>query len=302
MASLLTNNTIITNSLASVSNVATSLSNLIVATPNTVQGYQPQNQIGSTSAIASSLGLNNILNLAPKSLLFHYEGEQTASLESDITDHFIEDNTAIQDQIALRPVIVTTHGFIGELNNVPPAALVAVQKAAQALTSLTPYTPGLSASAIQAYNSAFQAYQAAQSLSNAASSAWSSLTNTGTSVIGAGGALSTQRGQNQQQVLFQQFYGYWFNRILFTVQTPWTIIQNMAIYKFRAIQSEETNVISDFEVTFKQIRTSMTAVNAPVQSSVRAAQSSTVVNQGTKNAQAGAPAVTSSVNAVQSGG
>src|SRR6185312_8744514 len=98
------------SSLASITTAATALSNLILVNPQKTIGYQPQNAPSNNGQTAQ---------LGP-SLLFHYEGEQTASLESDITDHYIENNTAIQDQIALKPVIITTHGFIGELNDIPP--------------------------------------------------------------------------------------------------------------------------------------------------------------------------------------
>lgn len=296
MANLLSTASTAAGGLSLLSNAASSLSNLIVASPQTTIGYQPMNQTGNNSSLASkigsALGLQNLLNQTPKSLLFHYEGEQTVSLESDITDHYIEDNTAIQDQIALKPVMITTHGFIGELNNVPPPALAALQNVAQKLTVLNPYVPNISTTAINAYNTAFQAYQTANALVNSASSAWSSLAGTGgESVIGSSG-LNKQPNQNLQQTMFQQFYGYWNTRTLFTVQTPWAVFQNMSIYKLRAIQSEETNVITDFEVTFKQIRTASTLLTQPkVQSSVLAAQASAVTNLGTQAAQAGGPTV-----------
>lgn len=270
--------------LQTVSNAAISVSNLLLATPNTA-GYQPMNPVGTTSSVGSALGLNNILNLSPKSLVFHYEGEQTVSLESDITDHYIENNSALQDQISIRPVLVTTHGFIGELNDVPPAALALLQTLSQKLTTISGYAPGLSVTALNAYNTAFQAYQTAQSVANSLSSTVSSLFGTKT--------------QNLQQAMFNQFYSYWQNRILFTVQTPWTVFNNMAIYKLRAIQSEETNVITDFEVTFKAIQTAQTLFSNPVQSSIAATQSASASMIGTQTAQPGGPSVAAALAGVQ---
>ncbi len=283
---LLNNNQAATGVLSLTANVASSLSNLIVASPQNTIGYQPTNPVSSGFSLGNAL--SNLLNPAPASLLFHYEGEQTVSLESDITDHYVEDNTAVQDQIALRPVIITTHGFIGELNNVPPPALAILQTIAQKLQTLSPYTPQLSISAIIAYNNAFQIYQSSQALVNAASSAWSSITGSGgESVIGSNG-LNAQPNQNLQQTMFQQFYGYWNSRTLFTVQTPWAVFQNMAIYKLRAIQSEETNVITDFEVSFKQIRTASTLLGLPpILSSVAAGQSASATQLGTQTPTAG---------------
>src|SRR5271163_4191719 len=77
---------------------------LALVTPQANIGYKPQSLTGAVLP----------------TLLFHTEGENVAHLQSDITDHFIEDNTAINDQIALKPEMVTVHGFIGELNDVFP--------------------------------------------------------------------------------------------------------------------------------------------------------------------------------------
>lgn len=49
--------------------------------------------------------------------LFDIVGDETIDLESEITDHFVENNTAIQDQIALRPEIITVSGIVAELTN-----------------------------------------------------------------------------------------------------------------------------------------------------------------------------------------
>lgn len=220
------------SALAPATTAATSLSNLILATPQEQLGYQPQNPPTKDGVIAQN----------PPTLLFHYEGEQVVSLESDITDHYIEDNTAIQDQIALRPELIQTHGYIGELNDVVPKALRPLKIAADKLTSLVAYTPELTETALIAYTQAFFAYQVASQAINAGVAAWSS-------IVGSSSAVQTKQG-----AMFQQFYGYWQKRTLFTVQTPWGLFQDCAIQSLRAIQDAETRVITDFEVRFKKMR------------------------------------------------
>lgn len=219
------------SALAPATTAATSLSNLILVTPQENLGYQPQNPPTKDGVIAQN----------PPTLLFHYEGEQTVTLESDITDHYIEDNTAIQDQVALRPELISTHGFIGELNDVVPKALRPLKIAADKLTTLVAYTPQLTETALIAYTQAFFAYQVASQAINAGVAAWSS-------IVGGPGV------QTKQAAMFQQFYGYWQKRTLFTVQTPWGLFQDCAILSLRAIQDAETRVITDFEVRFKKLR------------------------------------------------
>lgn len=262
------------SSLAPITNAATALSNLVLVTPQKDTGYQP---------IPSGAKTNAQL---PPGLLFHYEGENVVTLESDVTDHYIEDNTAIQDQCTLKPELITVHGFIGELNNVTPKALEFLKKAADKLNVISAYTPALSTSAILAYNEANFAYQVGSSVIDSAVSAWSSINGKQkdpNAFIGATGITNeaTLDSQSKQQVAFQQFYGYWRNRTLFNVQTPWAVFQNMIIRSLRAIQDAETRMITDFEINFKMIRTaSVQTLNSPVVQGRLDAQSSKLVDHG----------------------
>lgn len=269
-----------------VSNAATAVSalaNLVLASPTSVQGYQPQPPPGIS-------GINTLLG-NPPTLMFHYEGEQTATFESEITDHYIEDNTAIQDQIALKPTIVTTRGYIGELNNILPSFLLPLETAANALLIVDAYTPTLTQKGETDYADAVLAYETVNAVANAAVAAFTSLSNafggpdageigSNTNVYTVGSGI-----QNLQQSMFQSFYGYWNTRTLFNVQTPWAIFDNMAIQSVKAIQDAETQVISTFEVTFKQIRTSTTSLTGGLLSSGRAAtQSAPETSGGTSTA------------------
>lgn len=219
----------------------------LVTPVGSTQGYQPLNKPNS----------NGTASQAPQSpaLIFNYEGENVVALESDITDHWIENNSTIQDQIALKPEQVTVHGFIGELNDVLPPSLASLQAVANKLTIISGYAPSLSATALLAYDKALLAYEVAASVANSAVSAWSSLTNTGPSQnIITGQAITTSALQNKQQQMFSLFYFYWRSQTLFNVQTPWAVFNNMAISRMRAIQDAETNVITDYEITFKMMR------------------------------------------------
>lgn len=223
---------------------ATALSNLILVTPNQTVGYQPQN-------LPSKDGQQT---QQPPAILFHYEGENNVTLQSDITDHYVEDNTAVQDQIALRPERVTTNGFIGELNDVAPKELVPLKIVADKLTVVSAYVPVISTTAKIAYNRAAYLYAVTKNAIDASVSAWSSVSGGGGQSVIDGNGISLQPNQNKQQLIFQQFYGYWRNRTLFTVQTPWAVFKNMAIESLRAIQDSETRMITDFDITFKLMR------------------------------------------------
>lgn len=233
--------------LSTATTTATALSNLILVSPQKNIGYLPT-QRGNQS-----------LNV--ETLLFNYEGEQRVNLKSDVTDHFIEDNTAINDQVALRPEVIRAVGYVGELNDVTPAVLQALRLAAEKLTIVNAYLPNISATALIAYNTAAQVYQLAEIASQNAVASWNSINNARTrgtagqlNEIGSTGIVKDNGNQTKQQKMFQQFYGYWRSKTLFKVQTPWAIFENCIIEDLVAIQDEQTNVITDFEVMFKMLR------------------------------------------------
>lgn len=258
---------------------ATALSNLVLVSPQDTIGYQPTNPPNADGTPSTAQ--------LPPAFLFNFEGEQTAQLQSDITDHYIEDNTALQDQISLKPIVITTQGFIGELNDIAPPALAPVKALANKLTIVSAYTPVLSVSALLAYNTAFQLYQTAQNAINSAVSSWSSINGTGGESVISGNSnfpIATEPNQSKQQLAFQQLFGYWNSRTLFTVQTPWAIFQNMAIQSMRPIQEADQPMITTFEMSFKQLRfASTTTTGGTVGSNLqgRAAQAAAgVTNLG----------------------
>lgn len=268
------------SALADISTKATALSNLILVSPQSIVGYQPQ-----------SLPDKNGQPLQPApAILFNYEGENAVQLNSDITDHFVEDNTAIEDQVALRPEVITVAGYIGELNDVSPIALSALKKVADKLSVLVAYTPALTESALIAYNEAAFAYNIGKNAVNAAISSWGSINGGSSESVIANGQINVQSNQTKQQVAFQQFYGYWRARTLFTVQTPWAIFENCAISSLRAIQGEETRMITDFEVSFKVMRFAQTQIALSDFSAVdfqgrASGQASSLVDLGTSTPQ-----------------
>lgn len=278
VSSLVTNATAASSVLSSLALVIPLSSN-----PGATKGYQPLSPLDSNGKIDPTL-------TQPTALLFHYEGDNSVGLKSDITDHFVEDNTAVEDQIALRPEIVSVTGFIGELNNVLPTALQVLQNIANNLLLVESYQPALTVTALVKLNQAKLLYDSAKSVANSAVAAWSSLASsadqigtTGTFTVGSSAFL-----QNKQQAMFQQLYGYWYNRVLFNVQTPWAIFTNMAIDSMDPTQDETTRMITSFKINFKKIRTASSQTTSTNLSAGRTqTQSSSLVNLGTTSGIAG---------------
>jgi len=243
---------------SNITTSVTSFSSLILVTPQTNGSYLAQD-----SSVIPGLATPTSSN---DPYVFNYEGENAFSFESDITDSYIESNSAIQDHIALKPETFKVQGFVGELNDILPIGPANTIKQLQSkLVVLSAYAPSVSVAALEIINEAILAEEVAVKL------AASALQTLSTAI---GGGLKTQ-----QSYYFNQFYLAWQNRTLFTIQTPWTILSDMAIQSVQAIQDESTRMVTDFEITFKAMRfvnpTSSTGVN-PEDMSGRAATSATV--------------------------
>lgn len=229
--------------LTSATITARELSNLILVIPNKPIGIQAQVRDNTKPTDSESS-----LFLPPdEAFFFDVEGDQSYMMNSDITDHYVEDNTAIQDQISLKPEEYTVNGYVAEMNDIVPKALAPLQIAADKLILVSAYVPELSITAIVLYNEAKFAYDTASALVNNAVQAWQSFSGT---------AIN----QTRQQLAFIKFYGYWRERRLFTIQTPWASFRDMVIKTIKATQNADDRTITDFEITFKQMRFSSTLI------------------------------------------
>jgi len=239
------------SALSNVVLTAQTLSNLILVTPEFPEGIESETS-------------------KPERFLFDFEGEQTITLEADITDHYVEDNTAVQDQIALKPAIVTTRGFVAELNDIAPESFTPAKNIVDKLGVLSAYVPELTITSRLVYNAAVQAAAVVLLARTAAVSRWT-------------GAAP----QTKQQLAYQKLQGYYNDRTLFKVQTPWRQFEHMAIKTLRAVQDPETRMITEFDVTFKEMKFASTSTIAlsPIGQGRFNQQNSSPVDLGTSQPQ-----------------
>lgn len=195
--------------------------------------------------------------------IFDVQTEEMALLSADITDHYTEDNRALQDHIAIRPKRITLKGYVGELvydspngNSATPLQIVT-----QKLTELSGFLPQLSSATIQAQAAITGIDSAGATLQSLAAAvpAGANIYGLVKNAIGA-----TSGNQQKQQSAYQFFSACQSGGILMGVQTPWEFLTNMAIETIVAIQPEDSVFLTDFAITLKQIRiaTTETAISA----------------------------------------
>lgn len=185
-------------------------------------------------------------------------------VDSEVTDHYVEQNYAIQDHVALKPITFTLKGFQGELVDIAGVPFNPILNTILALAPLTQANPAFNIQDSQVYSAiALQSAQA-QNVINQVPSLFSLITS-----------LSTI--QTMQQQAFNFFLSARNNRQLMTIQTPYGLLNNYIIENFRARQPGDSRFMSDFTVTFKQIQVVSTAVT-PTASSPNPAGSGSQAN------------------------
>ncbi len=196
--------------------------------------------------------LSRISVIAPRGVgqidafAFDYKGDDIVELSADATDHWLEDNSASQDHIGIKPVMITLSGFIAELSLASDVfaqlsgIIAGVENGlAQADAYKGRYTPGMNDRILNAITQVQNVViQAEQALAR------------GNQVLNL---LTPGPKMNKQQRAFAQLSSLWAARTLVTVYTPFRVYQNMAIMSIHAVQPKSTRSLSDFVVTMKQI-------------------------------------------------
>ena len=185
--------------------------------------------------------LGGLRSIGISGFIFDIEGDDEVNLDAEITDHYVEDNYAIQDHIALRPTRIVLRGYVAELTDLFPNSLLSVLTKVQSLSSIGGFLPTFTAQATKVYT------QVAGVVSRVGQ-----VVNQARNVFDLFGQKSTSA--NKQQNAYKFFQDMRESRTLCTVETPFQVFNNMAIENVRAIQKEPTKFISDFQITFKQIR------------------------------------------------
>lgn len=196
---------------------------------------------------------------------------EEVSLQSDITDHYIETNSAIQDHIAQKPIKFTLKGYVGELKQIFDNQSTTVFSQIAGLVPVAALLPNFNVQDAQVYTAIAEG--AAQSQS--AIAAIASISSLIPQLIGS---------VNLQQQAYVTLFGLWQNRTLCTVQTPFGLLTNMAIEDLRPSQGGDTRFVSSFSITFKQIQqvgTSVTQTAASPNPTGSGTQSGNQINNTT---------------------
>lgn len=188
--------------------------------------------------------------------VFDVEGDAVVTLTNEITDHYAEDNTVVQDNIAVLPKRVVLQSYVGELADIVEGGAPSIaEKVTRKLTVLNGLLPDLSAG-VQQVKDALRRDNGQEGLD-----------------IGKVGDISLENAldiysivknftppTSKQEEAYQYFKALRDQKIIMSIQTPFEFMTNMAIESVVARQGASTRFVSDFTVTFKEIRTAKTVI------------------------------------------
>ena len=204
--------------------------------------------------------------------VFDVPDETVETLQAEITDHFVEDNSAVQDHIALRPVTLEMGGFVGELVYEDEAVNASTtQSVVQKLTGVSSFLPNIASSARIIKNA----------IQNPSEVSFENATSQIADLYGV--IKNANPSATRQQQAYLYFKALFEQRVLFGVQTPFGFLNDMAIESITAVQGKESNQVASFSVTMKQIRkvTVETVAFSPrTLQRIASQQKSEIINKG----------------------
>ena len=185
-------------------------------------------------------------------------GEETLTADNDVTDHYVESNTAYQDQIARRPKVYTISGEVGELVwYQKDTSSQLVGQVAQRLEGVASFLPVQSRSFKQMRNKAMKAAQWVDTASNVVSR----LSNFASEIKRdeSGEEVSSRSITNQEQA-YIRLLAYRDDVVTpLTIKTPWGILKDYVITSLKFTQPKDTKDKSIISITLKEFRTTSVA-------------------------------------------
>lgn len=175
--------------------------------------------------------------------IFDIDGDSKITLQNNITDNFIEDNSVLNDHIATLPQSVTLTRYVGELVNRTGEDEAKTQAAALA-TNLAPiaaFLPVLVSSGKNAISDLADGNPVDTEALSSVDNLYSLFQNLNPSATA-------------QQKAYIYFKALSDERVLVSLQTPFGYYRNMAIETIIATQGEDSQDISEFQITLKQVR------------------------------------------------
>jgi hypothetical protein len=184
--------------------------------------------------------------------IFDVPGEDSIVLNSDITDHYAENNSFVNDHVVLRPIEITLSGYMGPLSYKPPQG---VRGALRTLNSRLEEVDGYLGDRTPGF------VQESQQVINRVERGLSTINRVlsqGRNIVGL--FAGEDVNNDPQRVAFRTLVALRNSRQIVSIQTPWAFFDGYIIKNVGFTQGEESEFISDIRVTLKEFRVTETEI------------------------------------------
>lgn len=171
-------------------------------------------------------------------------GDETIKLENSITDYYAEDNSSLQDNIALKPITFTINGIVGEKYQDVRASASVAETITNKLSPVLAYLPDVTSFILQ---QATVIEQTLEAINIAIEESYDFVN----SLIGTNENQNLSLSNQEQAFLF--FYSAYKSRELMEVSLPYCTLNNCAITSVELTQPATTRMLSNIQISFKQM-------------------------------------------------
>lgn len=212
-----------------------------------------KNTVDAGNAIVNILGATGIAGFK-----FHVPESELVKFESDITDHYTDINSAIQDHIALKPVTITSTGLVGDyfysINEIEDFLALIVPT----LTLVKEFMPQIRnitkrekiVSSTENNPITEKQSDGSYKISGGAEITRYKYTFNSMDLFALFQSLYKLKSAQTRAFLF--FEALWKSRATFSVETTWKRFDNMAVLSLEPKRDRNAD-ITEFTITFKQM-------------------------------------------------
>lgn len=178
---------------------------------------------------------------------FDYISDERVDVNSEITDHFTEENIYVQDHVAMKPIKLTMHGFVGDLAVTRKGLIATLSRltgqVSSALAVVQPYVGKYSKGTASTMGKAVTETQSALNKIGKVMDMVSTISKL------APGIFPTKCEKAYKELKGKRDAGF-----VFTVVTPFELFTDMLIETLSLTSPDNTRGWTDITVTMKQIR------------------------------------------------
>ncbi|GHU26619.1 hypothetical protein FACS1894152_1610 [Bacilli bacterium] len=197
---------------------------------------------------------------------FSVLGERSINLSSEMTDYVVENNSKVQDEVSLSPIIIELSGFVGEVVEKVPRDIKYTGLIQSKLSMVAGFAPELSAQAQEQFNKLLDLKEKAGQLIDKIASAGNLVDSFFTA------------SESAIKTAYSKLCIFWKNKTDVFLRTSFADFSSMKIINVKFVENGSELLKSDISLTLKQ---KTTVKKVPANNMNRTmGQKATTVNQG----------------------